>query len=125
SKVNVATVSAAGADLDLSNNSVTSTVMANNPSADLAVSATAAPVPAFVSSNVTFSILITNRGPNHADAVRLTNRLASAFFFVSATNSQGSCSFSGGVITCDFGSLAANGSATATIVATGISAGSA
>ncbi len=122
-KINVASVTGDVTDLDLGNNSVTTSVTANNPVADLVISASAAPSTVFVSSNVTFHITITNRGPNHADAVQVTNRLAASMNFVSATNSQGACSFSGGVITCDFGSLAANASATATIVATPFNAG--
>jgi uncharacterized repeat protein (TIGR01451 family) len=122
---NQANVSAATADLDLSNNSVSTVITANNPVADLAVLATATPQPAFVSSNVTLVAVITNRGPNHADAVRLTGNLSSALAFVSATNTQGTCSSLDGVVTCDFGSLPVNGSARVTIVATALSAVSA
>jgi uncharacterized repeat protein (TIGR01451 family) len=124
SKVNSATVSAASIDLDPSNNTATTVLVANNPVADLTVIVSSAPEPLFVASNVTFTATITNRGPNHADSVRLTNRLSSRLAFVSATNTQGSCTFSDGVITCDFGSLPANGSATAVIIATAISSGS-
>ena len=125
SKSNVASVTGDVTDLEPGNNSVTTIVTANNPVADLAISVSAAPSTVFVSSNVTFHITITNRGPNHADAVQITNRLAASMNFVSATNSQGACSFSGGVITCDFGSLAANASATATIVVTPFNVGDA
>ncbi len=123
-KTNIATVSAASIDLDPSNNTATTIITANNPVAEVAVLLTAAPDPLFVSSNVTFTALVTNRGPNHADSVRLTNRLSPALAFVSATNTQGSCTFSDGIITCDFGSLPANGSATATLVATALISGS-
>ena len=125
SKSNVASVTGDVTDPEPGNNSVTTVVTANNPVADLAISASATPSTVFVSSNVTFQIVVTNRGPNHADSVRVTNRLAASMNFVSATNSQGACSFSGGVVTCDFGSLAANASATATIVATPFNAGGA
>ncbi|HEY0549406.1 MAG TPA: M36 family metallopeptidase [Verrucomicrobiae bacterium] len=123
-KTNSATVSAISGDLDPSNNTATTVLVANNPVADLTVSVTSAPEPLFVSSNVTFTAIVTNRGPNHADSVRITNRLSSSLAFVSATNTQGSCSFSNGIITCDLGSLPASGSATAVIIATALSSGS-
>ena len=121
---NFATVGSISGDLDLSNNSVATSVVANNPVADLAVLVTAAPNPLFVSSNVTFTVLATNRGPNQAEPVRITNALSAALAFVSVTNTQGSCTFSNGIITCDFGRILANSSATATIAATALSAGS-
>ena len=122
-QVNQASVSGAVTDLNPANNAVSTSVPANSPVADLALHVTAHPEPVFVSSNVTFHIVVTNQGPNHADAIQVTNRLAGTFALVSATNSQGACSFVDGVITCDFGSLAAHGSATATIVATAVSPG--
>ena len=81
SKTNSATVSALSGDLDPSNNTATTVLLANNPVADLAVSVASAPQPLFVSSNVTFTAIVTNRGPNHADSVRITNRLSSSFGF--------------------------------------------
>ncbi len=122
-KTNSATVSAISGDLDLSNNTATTVLVANNPVADLTLLVTSAPSPLFVSSNVTFTVIVTNRGPNHADSVRITNLLSSSLGFVSATNTQGSCAFSNGIITCDFGSLPASASATAVIVANALGSG--
>ena len=123
-KTNSATVSAVSGDLDPGNNTATTVLVANNPVADLAVLVSSAPQPLFVSSNVTFTAIVTNRGPNHAESVRITNRLSSSFGFVSATNTQGSCTFSDGILICDFGSVPANGSATVIIVATALTPGS-
>ncbi len=120
---NQATVSGANADLDSSNNSSLSIVTANIAAADLAVTAAASPSTIFASSNVAFTVLITNRGPNHADSVRLTNLLSPAFAIVSVTNSQGACSTVGGEVVCDLGNLAGNGSANVIIVATATTAG--
>jgi len=122
---NRATVSAGSADLDLSNNTVTTVVTANNPVADLAVLVTAAPQTVFVSSNLTFVAVVTNRGPNRASSVQLNSVLSPVLAFVSVTNSQGSSVNFGDTVTSDLGSLAANGSATVIITATAVNAGSA
>lgn len=117
-KVNTASVTSAATDLNLANNSATTSVPVNDPVADLALSVIATPTTAFVSSNVTFQIVVTNRGPNHADSLRVTKRLAPAFAFVLAQTSQGTTNFVDGVITFDFGSLPAFGTATGSVVAT-------
>ncbi|HWN94697.1 MAG TPA: DUF11 domain-containing protein, partial [Methylomirabilota bacterium] len=122
--VNTATASAASADLDLSNNTAVTVLTANNAVADLAVLVTAAPSPVFVSSNVTFAVVVTNRGPNLATSIQLSSALASEFAFVSVTNSQGTSVNSAGTVTSDLGSLAANGSATVLLTAGALSAGS-
>jgi len=122
-RTNVAAVSAASTDLNPANNTVRTVYTVSDPASDLALNVTAAPEPVFVSSNLTFVATVTNRGPNHAEAVRLTNRLAAGLSFVSASSSQGSCSLAAGVVTCNLGDLATNGTATVTIVATANSAG--
>src|SRR5205085_8830186 len=70
-QTNRAEVNAAGVDLAPADNSATTIVTANNPVADMAILVSAAPQPVFISSNVTFSVLVTNRGPNHAGAVQI------------------------------------------------------
>jgi uncharacterized repeat protein (TIGR01451 family) len=120
---NVATVSAASVDLNSGNNVATSTFTVAPPASDLGLRVTAAPSPLFVSSNITFIATITNAGPNHAEAVRLTNRLSAGLGFVSVTNSQGSCSFTDGILTCGLGDINPNGTATVVLHATAISPG--
>jgi uncharacterized repeat protein (TIGR01451 family) len=72
-----ATVSALSGEIDLApvNNSVSLSTTLNLPVADLAVSQTASPNPATVTSNVTYAITVTNRGPGIAFNVRLTDVL--------------------------------------------------
>jgi uncharacterized repeat protein (TIGR01451 family) len=120
---NVASVTSASTDLNAANNSLTAVQAVNAPSADLALVVVATPQTIFVSSNAVFTAVITNRGPNRAHAVRFTNTPSAGFNFVSVTNSQGGCSFSNGVVTCELGSLAAQGSATVTLTANAQAAG--
>jgi uncharacterized repeat protein (TIGR01451 family) len=122
---NQATVSAGGADLDLSNNTVTTVVNASSPVADLALLVTSAPQTIFVSSNLTFLATVTNRGPNRAFAVQLSSVLSPLLAFVAATNSQGTSVNSADTVISNLGDLAANGSATVIITATAVNAGSA
>ena len=73
------------------------------------------PNPATVGSAVNYSITVTNRGPNTASSVRLTNLLAAGVTFVSATPSQGSCTPSATDVICNLGSIASGGSANVAI----------
>ena len=56
--------------------------------------------------NVTYTVTVSNNGPDTAEAVSVTDTLPSGVTFVSATPTQGSCSEAGGVVTCNLGSVA-------------------
>jgi uncharacterized repeat protein (TIGR01451 family)/uncharacterized delta-60 repeat protein len=85
---------------------------------DLAVGASASTNMVAVSSNLTYTLLLTNLGPNIATGARITNMLHSTVSFVSATPpAGGSVSSSGQQVIVTFGSLASNASASAVIVA--------
>jgi len=88
-----------------------------NAAADLAVSVSGAPNPVAVGSNLTYTIVVTNRGPSQASGVIATFHLPSSIF-VSANASQGSCSQSGGTVICDLGMLLSGFKATVAIMAT-------
>ena len=123
--VNTAVVSSAAIDLNLENNIVTTTVVANNPVADLAVSVSATPEPVFVTSNAVILITVTNRGPNHADSVQVVNQFNLLFNLIGITNSQGGYTVDGTLITINFGSIPAHGTATAAFFVNAAGAGSA
>ncbi|MFM1769085.1 MAG: hypothetical protein RJA22_1614 [Verrucomicrobiota bacterium] len=108
--------SANGPELTPLNNSasVTTTVL---PAADLAVSATVAPDPVTVSNQVAYTLAVTNRGPNSATSLQLTNTLPPNTAFVAASPSQGTCSHNAGVVTCNLGTLPPLGVATIQITA--------
>jgi len=83
-------------------------------SADLAVTKTASPNPVIAGGTVTYSLVVTNRGPSVATGVNLVDALPPGVNFVSVSASQGTCSGTA-TVTCNLGSLAVNASATVTI----------
>jgi uncharacterized repeat protein (TIGR01451 family) len=76
--------------------------------ADLAIGQEVSPNPIMLNSNVTYSIAVTNFGPEAASGVIVSNYLPAQLTFVSAVSSQGSCSFTNSAVTCNLGSLASN-----------------
>ncbi|HUP69523.1 MAG TPA: right-handed parallel beta-helix repeat-containing protein [Acidimicrobiales bacterium] len=84
--------------------------------ADLSVTKTATPDPVTLGEDVTYTVTVSNAGPDAASGVIVTDALPSGMTYRSATPSQGSCSQSGGTVTCSLGVLAKNASATVTIV---------
>jgi uncharacterized repeat protein (TIGR01451 family) len=92
-------------------------------SADLAVTKSDAPDPVAIGANLTYTLIVTNRGELAASNVVLTDQLPAEVTFVSATPSAGNCMQAGGVVTCNLGGLPNGGAATATIVATAVTPG--
>jgi uncharacterized repeat protein (TIGR01451 family) len=86
--------------------------------ADLAVTKTDSPDPVLVGSPLTYTVTVSNAGPDAATLVGLTDTLPAGVTFGSATPSQGTCAEAGGVVTCDLGTLASAAGATVTIVVT-------
>jgi uncharacterized repeat protein (TIGR01451 family) len=86
------------------------------PAADLSVGLTAAPAPVIVTSNLTYTIAVTNFGPSPATGIQITNLLPAGAQLQSAVASQGSLSTNAGIVRWSVGSLAKDGFATATLV---------
>ena len=72
--------------------------------ADLSLSKTDSPDPVIAGSPLTYTITVTNGGPNAALGVLMTDALPAGAVFVSANPTQGSCSGSS-TVTCDLGTL--------------------
>lgn len=83
--------------------------------ADLGIVKTDSPDPVRAGQGLTYTLVVTNRGPNGATNVTVTDPLPASVGLVSATPSQGGC---GGTttVTCLLGGLAAGNSATISIV---------
>jgi uncharacterized repeat protein (TIGR01451 family) len=83
---------------------------------DLDVSMAFSPGFADVGSNLTYTITVTNSGPDDSTQVTLTNFLPAEVNFLSASSSQGVCTKFDRLLTCALGTIPAGGVATVTIV---------
>lgn len=102
---------------------VTSSNFVVSAVSDLALNATAFPNPVFAGSNVTFSLTITNRGANAAQAVSVSNALPPTASLVSSSTTRGTITGNNALVTASVGDLPANAGAQITIVATMASPG--
>ena len=84
--------------------------------ADLSVSKTDSPDPAHVGQKLTYTVLVTNNGPDPATVVTLSDTLPKTAGFGSVTTTQGTCTRSKTGVKCSLGGLASGATATVTIV---------
>lgn len=115
---NTATVGSIETDPAPGNNILVALTTVKRPVVDVGVGLTAAPEPAIAGVVLTNTIVVTNFGPDVALGVTLTDPLPAGTAFVSATSTLGTCSNSGGVVTCSLGDLPANAGATVSIIFT-------
>jgi large repetitive protein len=105
---NTASVTSTTADPNPGNNQATATTEVTGE-ADLAVTKAATPNPAVNGQNLTYTVTIVNNGPSTARAVQLSDALPTAFSFVSAAASQGSCGLpTANTLPCTLGDIPAN-----------------
>ncbi|GIV95501.1 MAG: hypothetical protein KatS3mg057_0158 [Herpetosiphonaceae bacterium] len=110
---NTASVASNEADTSLENNSDSETTTLN-PSSNLSLVKSAAPDPAIVGAPMTYTLQVVN-GASPVNGVVLTDTLPAAFSLRSVSTTSGSCSGSETIV-CTIGSLAADATATVTIV---------
>ncbi len=119
---NTASVASSTSDPNNGNNSSTTGTTVNAPSANLSITKNDSPDPVTAGNQLTYSISVTNLGPDAASNVTVTDTLPGSVTWVSSTPSQGSCSGTS-TVTCNLGSIPFPGSATVTIVVTPTVAG--
>jgi uncharacterized repeat protein (TIGR01451 family) len=104
-----------GAD---SNAWITLTLTCQPPplSADLSVTKADSPDPGHVGQKLTYTIPVTNNGPDSATAVTLTDTLPKTTGFGTVSTTQGTCTRTKTGVTCNLGNLASGATATVTIV---------
>jgi uncharacterized repeat protein (TIGR01451 family) len=121
---NIATASATGSfDPNSENDSGVTSVSTPSPQADVGVQKSG-PASALANTDVSYSITVTNGGPDAASTVALTDTLPATMTFVSMTQNSGpvfDCSSqpaagSGGTVTCTIGSLAPFTTSTFTLI---------
>jgi uncharacterized repeat protein (TIGR01451 family) len=83
---------------------------------DLSITKTGSPNPDTLPGDITWTMVVTNNGPDADTGVKITDPIPSGNAFVSASSTQGTCTGSGGILTCDIGSMAAGASVTITLV---------
>jgi uncharacterized repeat protein (TIGR01451 family) len=106
-------------DPNLTNNHATATVNvvapATPPKADLAITKKVSPTSTEVGNNLTYTLTVTNKGPQTGTGVVVTDKLPSGLTLVSRKTSRGKCSGSAS-IKCTLGTLAVHAHVTITIV---------
>jgi uncharacterized repeat protein (TIGR01451 family) len=88
------------------------------PAADLAIVKTLAPRPPVAGQPVTFTLRVSNLGPDDATGVTVSDPLSAKVTGPAATTSQGTCSIVGSTLTCDLGGLASGARATIRVTGT-------
>jgi uncharacterized repeat protein (TIGR01451 family) len=115
---NTVRVTSAQVDLDTSNNTATaSTQVTTTAEVDLSVTKAGAPDPVAAGGTLTYTIVVTNNGPDNAPSVMLTDTLPIEVALGAVTPSQGSCSGTATVV-CTLGDLNNGAGATITIMVT-------
>jgi len=90
----------------------------NTDSADVSVNVTHSPTTLNAGTNLTYTLNVTNNGPQTAHEVILKNTLPREANFVSVTPSAGTCRKQDSAVLCTIDALAFNGTATITIQTT-------
>lgn len=85
--------------------------------ADLVLTNTGSPNPVFVGGSLTYSLTVTNNGPDPATNVTLTDTLPAPVTLNSVSSPQMSC-VKGSTVTCTLGTLPSGMQASATVVVT-------
>ena len=120
--VNTATVTANETDPTPANNTdaVTTTIVAEP---DVTITKTAAPPVTPQGGTITYTITVTNAGPSTALGVTVTDNLPGGVSFGAVTTSQGSCTQSGGTVSCNIGTMQPGTTAVITITVTATGCG--
>jgi uncharacterized repeat protein (TIGR01451 family) len=87
------------------------------PKVDLQITKTGTPNPATLGNSVTWTMVVSNNGPNGATGVTVADPVPAGTTFVSVATSQGTCT-GGALVSCQLGNLAVGQSVTITLVTT-------
>ncbi|MFO1463339.1 MAG: CARDB domain-containing protein [bacterium] len=106
-------------DTNLSNNTAVSSTIGTDPAlpdADLSITKTVTPAVGTVGDPVSYTIVVTNNGPDTATNIQVTDQVSGPLTGL-ATSTAG-CSASGSAITCSFAALGSGTSTTITATGT-------
>lgn len=112
----VTVTTTAGNDPVAANNTATATSFVASPTqADVAILKTASPEPVDQGTNLVYTLQITNNGPATAQNVIVTDPLPAEVTFTSVSTTQGTCSQTGGTVSCSLGNIGVSGLVLVTI----------
>ncbi|HLK05475.1 MAG TPA: C25 family cysteine peptidase [Candidatus Acidoferrum sp.] len=112
---NPAVSSVTGDPISSNNSASASTVVASPSQADLSILKTASPQPVDQGTNLVYTLQIRNNGPATALGVTVSDPLPAQVSYNSVSTTQGTCSQSGGTVSCSLGSINVGGLAIVTI----------
>src|SRR5207248_1298492 len=99
-------------------NTTSTTRGAGGGSSDLSVSVTGAPNPVAPGGTITYSVSVSNAGPDPSGTVTVTDPIPAGSTFSGASGSGWTCTVSGGAVTCTHAAIASGGSAPLSIAIT-------
>src|SRR5262249_10212406 len=85
------------------------------PATDVSITQSVSSGSVTVGGGLTYTLTVQNFGPGTASTVVVSNPIPSGLAFVSATASQGLCTFTNGLVTCALGSMVNGATATITL----------
>ena len=85
---------------------------------DLAITKSGSPARQEGLGNITWTMVVTNNGPDNDTGVKVSDPIPGGNTFVSASSTQGTCTLGGTTLTCDIGPMAAKATVTITLVTT-------
>jgi uncharacterized repeat protein (TIGR01451 family) len=112
---NTATVTLNETDANPANNTATATTTVFRPNADVALAIAHAPEPVTAGGTLTYTLTVTNGGPDAIDVASVSDTLPPTVTFVSMSLG---CSQAGPLVLCSTGPLASGAKATFQIVVT-------
>jgi len=95
----------------------TALLTASGASADLSITGSGSPNPVASGTTITYSLTVSNAGPNDAESTLVVNPAPLGASIVAASSSQGTCSSTPGVASCSLGTVANKGTANVTVTA--------
>ena len=87
------------------------------PKIDLAITKIGTPNPTVLGNTITWTMVVSNNGPNNATGVTVADPIPAGTSFVGVTTTQGTCT-GGTMLSCQIGNLAVGASATVTLKTT-------
>jgi len=85
---------------------------------DLAITKSGSPNPVLQNQTLTYTLTVTNNGPQTATGVVAEDTLPPQVTYVSSSSSQGTCSTTASIVTCNIGTMLSSAMVTITITAT-------